>query len=264
MVDFVSMNVESLKAKDCNIGVWSFISHINHSCISNVERCFIGDMQIIRATRDIEADAELLISYKPALPFESYDEAQQRLSSWGFVCDCSLCLDRKATSEKVLLERKSLNKEFFQFLRSENPASNISKARRALKRLNRTYSATAKEPGAVRMELRTHYHLLGKILADAGKPSEAIEMILRGLEAMGFVITANPPRGVAKSSKSELHVRQWGQASWVSVYAFWVLYQAYESIAPENLAAARGYLELAYAMFVGEKDTVLDTFPGLG
>lgn len=221
-------------------------------------------MQIIRATSDIDEGAELFISYRPALPFESYDEAQKRLSMWGFICDCSLCLDRKATSEKVLLERKSLNKELLQFLGSENPASNISKARRVLKRLNWSYSAAAKEPGAVRMELWTYYHLLGKILTDAGKPSEAIEMILRGLEAMGFVITANPPRGDAKSSKPELRVRQWGQANWVSVYAFWVLYQAYESIAPENLAAARGYLELAYAMFVGEKDTVLDTFPGLG
>lgn len=133
-----------------------------------------------------------------------------------------------------------------------------------LKRLNRTYSAAAKEPGAVRMELWTHYHLLGKILAEAGKPSEAIEMILRGLEALGFVITANPPRGDSKSSKPELRVRRWGRANWVTVDAFRALYQAYKSIAPENLAAAKGYLELAYAMFVGEKDTVLDTFPGLG
>lgn len=255
------MDVKGLKENDRSIGIWSFISHINHSCISNVGRSFLGDMQIIRATRDIEAGADLLISYRPALPFEFYDDAKERLGGWGFVCDCALCLDRKTTPKKVLLERKLLSNEILPPMGSRNGASNIAKAQKALDRLNQTYSAPAREPGAIRMELWRHYHLLGQTIA---KPSEAIEMFLRGLEALGFIISARPRRGVAKSSKPELRVTQWGQATWTSVEAFWALNMAYKSIAPQNSAAAREYLELAYAMFVGEKDTVLDTYPGLG
>jgi len=41
-------------------GIWIISSYINHSCISNCRRSFIGDMQIIRATQDLHADTELV------------------------------------------------------------------------------------------------------------------------------------------------------------------------------------------------------------
>jgi hypothetical protein len=39
--------------------IWTQASYLNHSCVSNVRRAFIGDMMIVRASRDLETDTEL-------------------------------------------------------------------------------------------------------------------------------------------------------------------------------------------------------------
>lgn len=251
----------ALMASENNIGIWPFTSYINHSCIGNVKRSFIGDMQIVRAARDLEAGAELLVSYKPPLPLESYDKVQHGLRFWGFTCDCALCLDRKETPERVLTERKSLSQKFDLLL--QGGALNVAKAQKVLDRLGQTYSAAAMQPGALRLELSSPYFALGRALAAMGKPTQAIKMILRGLEAQGFVISASPRGGSEKSSKPELRVTQWGQSYWFPVEAFRALHRVYKTVAPENLTAARAYLELAYAMFVGEKESIRDIYPEL-
>ncbi|KIL88516.1 hypothetical protein FAVG1_08598 [Fusarium avenaceum] len=58
-------------------GIWLLASHINDSYISNCRRSFIGDMQIMRATRDLIADTKLFFYYRLPMPFESYQEAQK-------------------------------------------------------------------------------------------------------------------------------------------------------------------------------------------
>lgn len=220
-------------------------------------------MLIIRAARDLEAGAELLISYDPPLPLESHDEAQERVRHWGFACDCALCLDKKATHETVLLKRKTLSRELDQ-LKGRIQKHDIPKAQCMLDQLNETYSAGAREPGAVRLDLCGHYHFLATILTRMRRFPEAVEMNLKGLEAQGFVISAKPPDGGGKSFKPEFRIRQWGLSDLAAVLAFWALHLAYKRIAPENSKSARNYMELAYAMSVGEKETILDTFPGLG
>ncbi|PGH18369.1 hypothetical protein AJ79_00435 [Helicocarpus griseus UAMH5409] len=40
-------------------GIWPIASYINHSCNSNARGAFIGDMMIVRATRDIAANTEI-------------------------------------------------------------------------------------------------------------------------------------------------------------------------------------------------------------
>lgn len=220
-------------------------------------------MQIIRATRDLEAGAELLGWYNLPQRFESYEDAQKRLSGWGFTCNCALCLDRMTTAEKVFEKRASLSKELDLAMGQGTQAMGAAKAKRTLDQLNETYSAGAREPGAVRLELWNTYYVLGHILNDFGRPSEAIEMILTGLEALGFIISAHPRASVTKSSRSELRIRQWGMASTFLVDAFQILHLAYKKIAPENSKAARNYMEDAYSMVVGEKDTFLETYPDL-
>jgi hypothetical protein len=246
------------------MGVWSFISYINHSCISNVSRAFIGDMQIVRATRDLEAGSELLTAYKDVIPFESYGEAQQRLSHWGFTCDCALCLDTKATPENVILRRKSLFEDLKQCMGIGIQTGNTTKAHRTLNRLSQTYPATSKKPGAVRTEIAIACKAMGDVFINMGKNSKAIEVALKGLEALGFVISASPRRGVTESSKPEFRVKKWGKPiNMFTVDAFRILHLAYKTIAPENAPVARSYMETAYSMFVGEKETFLDMFPDM-
>lgn len=236
---------------------------MNHSCIGNARRSFIGDMQIVRATEDLEEGSELFVCYAYPCDFDSYDEAQKRLNQWGFTCDCALCLDRKATTNKMLMQRKSLLEDLGQLMESRARAGSVSHALKSLEKVNQTYSSAARSPGAVRLELRGPYIGLGAALVSIGRPSDAIEMTLKGLEALGFVISASPPRGRPKSRKPQLLIKQWGVANPISVNAFSTLYQAYKSIAPPLSAVARKYMETAYSMVMGEKDTFLDTFPGI-
>lgn len=260
---YMSADLNAGEIKPITIGVWSFISHINHSCISNSCRSFIGDMQIVRATKDLEAGTEVYAWYYDPMQFESIDQAQKHMSKWDFTCDCAFCIDRQMTTKKEHLKRESLLKDLNRFLDNGAKKDNILGAQKTLERLTETYSAAAKEPGAVRLELWGPCFILAKMLRIMEKPSEAIETVLKGLEALGFVISANPTRVVAKSSKPELRIRQWGLVDTLCVDAFHILHEAYRKIAPENSKAARDYMEVAYSMLVGEKDTFLDTYAGL-
>lgn len=257
----ISGDQNGMQMNSLTTGVWTFVSHINHSCNCNAASSFIGDMQIIRATRDLDAGTELLVSYTGPGGLDSYDEVQELLGHWGFTCDCVLCLDRKATSEEVFLKRKSLLRDFNQCVGVRDQPINIPKAQSLVDRLDQTYSAAAKEPGAFRMHVWYCCRPLGSVLVAMGNHAEAIEVTLKGLEAIGFVISANPRtgRGVTKSSKAELRITQWGLSLPFCMVAFQTLYLAYRTIAPENAAVARGYMEVAYSMWVGEKDTFLDT-----
>lgn len=229
--------------------------------MSNTRRSFIGDMQIVRATRDLEAGSELFFWYQSPHEFDSYDEAQKRLDNWGFNCDCALCLERKTTPKSVLLKRTSLWEDLKRFMGSDTQAINIPKAQRTLDKINQTYSTAARDPGGIRLELWDPCFALGRVLLATERAPEAIEMTLKGLEALGFVISASLPGVDPKSSKPELHIRQWGIANPFSVNAFLTLHEAYKRITPQLSAVARIYMEVAYSMVMGEKETILDTFP---
>ncbi len=85
-------------------GLWPFSALLNHSCISNVERCFIGDALIMRATVDMPAGTELTTSYVR----QGDPTATQKLRVfWGFECQCALCADERCTPP-IKLQRREL------------------------------------------------------------------------------------------------------------------------------------------------------------
>lgn len=53
------------KYKQHSCGIWINASYINHSCINNCHRTFIGDVMIVRATKDLKANTELRFCYQP-------------------------------------------------------------------------------------------------------------------------------------------------------------------------------------------------------
>ncbi|KAK7703465.1 hypothetical protein SLS64_009135 [Diaporthe eres] len=218
--DLVSIDDEDQDDDVSNVGVWHLISHINYSCISNTSRSFIGDMQIVRATRDLEKGSELFMSYQASFDVDSYEEAR-------------LMDIPNAQLEKML------------------------------ESLEQTYSDTAKMSGGLRLELCVSYFTFGSELLAVEKPSEAIEVILKGLEALGFVISASPPRGGPKSSEPELLIKQWGMTYQPTVDAFIALHRAYKRVAPELSVVARTYAAVAYTMVMGEKETIVDSFPDM-
>lgn len=254
------MNEKRQDARYTSAGVWCLISHMNHSCISNTSRSFIGDMQIVRATRDIEDGSELFTCYMLSYDLDSYEKAQDRLRRWGFTCHCALCLDRNVTPKRVRTQRESLLLNFAKLMMEDRTRPDIPNAQKTLEILEQTYS-----PTAIRREASIPYFALGAALLTMDKPSEAIEMTLKGLEALGFVISASPPRRRPKSSKPRLRIKQWGMAVAYSANAFLILHRAYKKVAPELKLSvvARDYLVVAYTMNLGEKTTIRDSIPDL-
>ncbi|PFH59061.1 hypothetical protein XA68_12879 [Ophiocordyceps unilateralis] len=236
-------------------GIWLLASHINHSCVANCRRSFIGDMQIVRATKDLPAGSELVFFYHPPLPYQSYKEAQAKLSPWGFTCDCELCQIGKATTGAALKRRKDLRSDLSKAMDHSVGAANAAGAKQVLKKMAKTYPAAG--GSSVRLELWDPYFALGGALVSAGKPVAGVEMLVRGFEALGFDITARAP---VSGKGTKLEVRRWGQACEWTPFAFFKLCKAFEVLAPELCAVAKTYFETAYIMVVGEGSTAKGFF----
>lgn len=100
------------KAGYPSTGLWMTASYTNHACVGNAMRSFIGDMMIMRATRDITKGEEILMPYR--LPDISHRETQIELRKiWGFTCDCPLSIAEAKTSEDQLDERDRLATEIW-------------------------------------------------------------------------------------------------------------------------------------------------------
>ncbi|KAJ4016210.1 hypothetical protein NW766_004401 [Fusarium irregulare] len=236
-------------------GIWLIASRINHSCVGNCRRSFIGDMQIVRATRDLAADTELFFSYRLPVPFESYQEAQKGLNHWGFTCDCELCLGKKVTSKSVLQKRKAFAGDLKKLL-GHPDSGNRAKAIRLIKALEKTYPTN--NDCAMRLELCELYFAQGAHMLENNQLTDAAKMILRGLEALGHSIIACPPNDI--TDRPRLEIQRWGVANDAVPWAFCNLANVYRQLAPELCSAAEHYAEVSYAMVVGEKETWPEVF----
>ena len=57
-----------------NTGIWIVPSYLNNSCLANSVRLFLSDFIMIYASRDIEKDEEITISYKSSQSYKSHKE----------------------------------------------------------------------------------------------------------------------------------------------------------------------------------------------
>ncbi|KAF4984516.1 hypothetical protein FZEAL_312 [Fusarium zealandicum] len=240
-------------------GIWLLASRINHSCVGNCRRSFIGDMQIVRATRDLPAGTELFFCYRAPIPLESYDEAQKGLANWGFKCGCELCVDRKATLYSALQKRKRIIKDIATLF--DNPGiPSPRKARRFIEKLEETYPE--KGGSSVRLELPEPCFALASVFATNNQQQKAVEMIVKGLGALGYSLTACLPGDPADAPR--LEVKRWGIGNESVPWAFFNLSKAYRQIAPQLCSVAENYAGLSYGIVVGERETCRDVFPGVG
>ncbi|EAQ92037.1 hypothetical protein CHGG_00272 [Chaetomium globosum CBS 148.51] len=145
--DIISRNAFGVGGKDGQgsqgggAGLWPWAALINHSCIPNSEREFVGDLMVIRATKNIAKGEEIVHSYDES---GVYDDRQRALmTTWGFECSCALCAVEKAEDPTVLEKRRTLTKEVYAFLKSVGSSANrklaTSKAKRLAKTIDETY-----------------------------------------------------------------------------------------------------------------------------
>lgn len=240
-------------------GIWLLASRINHSCMSNCRRAFIGDMQIIRATKDLPAGTELVFSYEIPNAVDDYDEAQDRLKHWGFWCDCEICMDKIMTPRETLLRRKAICGLLRSVLKGPE-GTDVFQTILRLNQLEETYEDP--KTTSIRLPLWDPYFSLGAALAQDKKPADGVKMFVKGLEALGYTVTAVLPVGKNKDKKAEFEIKQWGLATEYTSWVFGMIFDAYKELAPEILDCVAGYVEAAYSMVVGERETAWKEFKG--
>jgi hypothetical protein len=232
--------------------IWPMASYINHSCVSNARRSFIGDMMIVRATEDLDADTEVVFWYKS--PFDSEPGKQQvDFGHWGFKCSCVMCQDLRATGDITLAKRKRLRANVLKSVESrKNP--NGAKLEAIMSELAETYGRPALE--APRVMLWDLYIALSRVYAVEHQPEKAINTALKALESLGYVIDGGT---LPRELSTPLTVKKWGLMADSLVGCWMILSRMYREVAPDLAASAKGYAILTYKICVGEDETFEST-----
>lgn len=228
-------------------GVWLKASTINHSCFANVRRAFIGDLLIVRASRDVPADTELTFTYNR--PNGDGDDMQTGLVNWGFQCECAICIDWKETSPEAKMERKKLLTDLQTSLSKSN--FNAAAAETVLTSIQKTYKQPATE--VPRFVLCDPYFRLACHYLDMRDGPKVVSASLKFLESLGFVIKNGALGG---SPRNVFRVEKWGVMVDDVVKAFVLLWNTYYGFQQEqNLAVVADYGRIAYMICVGEDET---------
>ncbi|TKA63010.1 hypothetical protein B0A55_10430 [Friedmanniomyces simplex] len=112
MKTIVPAGTDSAKAMNIpdNCALFSYASLVNHSCLPNATRVFIGDAIVLRATRAIRKGEEILHSY--VMPTVDVAVRHTRMELiWGFRCDCTLCKVEGRESDDIRQRRAAVVEE---------------------------------------------------------------------------------------------------------------------------------------------------------
>ena len=233
-------------------GIFIKASHINHSCHSNARRSFIGDMIIVRATRDIPADTEISFWYALPEPGRTWEKTQEKLRHWGFQCSCIWCRQDKKTVKKIHTKRKVLLEDLKATFEASGD-SNLPKAERLLAAIEKTYFAPAQD--VPRLELPDPYLLLTRIYNSHNRPQTAIQTAFKVLTSLGFVIAHHSPDSLVSS----FEVLRWGLAQGEVLETWTHLWTACGKVAPHLCEKAEEYARISYKICIGEDDTFDET-----
>ncbi|OQD61514.1 hypothetical protein PENPOL_c016G08758 [Penicillium polonicum] len=236
-------------------GVWSLASYINHSCLSNARRSFIGDMMIVRASRDLPSNTEITFWYKSPISRDP-KECPVNLQHWGFKCDCLLCQETRSAGSSVLSNRNRISADLQRLFKTSK--MNLRKIEDRISNLAGTYSRPASE--VPHLTLESPYMSLAAIYASSRKLEKSVEFGLKALESLGFVIKGGNPPYV---SNAPLIVKKWGLMNDGVVGCWMILCLAYRELAPTLASQAEGYARVSYKICVGEDETFDKTYSRL-
>lgn len=234
-----------IMAKFTCLGIWPSASYINHACVSNVRRSFIGDMMIVRAAQDLPANTELTFWYK--VPSNAY---LTDTSHWGFECSCALCRNVRGTAGHVRRRRVHLRARIWSSVR-RNHSLERDEIEELLRELAGTYVESARV--APHFAIGDLHFAVARLFSRDGDTEKGIGYTMKGFEALGFEIEGFEPRG-------ELLVKRWGVVIDEQVGAWVLLYIAFLEVAPELAEMADHYARLTYKICVGEEDSFDDIY----
>lgn len=103
-------------------GLWPHASRMNHACVPNTARSFVGDMLVSRALRDVKPGEELVHNYANIKAQHARRQAEFG-SSWGFACACALCAAEARSADERAGRRAQLLAQMEKLASKKPPAA---------------------------------------------------------------------------------------------------------------------------------------------
>lgn len=222
-------------------GLWPHASYMNHSCVPNTMRSFLGDLLVSRATRDVAEGEELFHQYVPVKALPDVRQAQF-LAGWGFACRCALCAAEEKGSKEMLDKRKEVLGKIERACGKKAPDkglvpdSAIRNVERLARQLEELYEADVYE-GLPRLALV--YPVNWLVDAHKGRKAHAkvVRYALRLLREFGF---RAPVEDGVDWQPREIYSGEGGGASLMTIHVVTALKsasEAYKALGRDGLAA---------------------------
>ena len=242
-------------------------SYINHACMSNCRSIVIGDMHIVRATRDLPAGTELRFLYAWPSSTDDYTAIQKNFQHWKFTCDCGMCIAAKNTSGAFMQRRLESRERAFSFLQDLEHTEHINMeyAEDCLYEMELTYPMKASSaPRIAAAEVGIH---IAREFCVRGEVSQRKGLIAKGkremrkvflaaskvLENLGFIIEKVEGEDDYIPRRCILH---WGIAVHGIVECMAVIW-SYHLLngTPELAQQFQEFAKTAYRIIYGEDET---------
>ncbi|KAK6074601.1 hypothetical protein SCUP234_08131 [Seiridium cupressi] len=129
----VKTEILNASTAGASAGLFTRASLVNHSCIPNAARSFLGDLIILRAAKDIKKGQEITLAYvRRNFPGLNLKTLQEMITEgFGFSCKCGLCEADKHCISETLASRSALVNELIQQIISSFPLANMAPPRMA-------------------------------------------------------------------------------------------------------------------------------------
>ncbi|KAE9362710.1 SET domain-containing protein [Stipitochalara longipes BDJ] len=231
-------------------GIWLKSPLINHSCDPTCRRSFLGDLQIIRAARDLLAGTELTFSYLGTVekgPEDPMSLNKRLLDGWGFECSCPICVADRELTPAIKSRRLEPLEEFDTI--SKN---NLKRRRDVLQKLESTYSRSPTEVPRPQMWLPLFSLVPLYATGKHGNPEKLVDQVLATFASAGYIIKGAklldvheyPPR---------IKVEKWGMPNEGATSAWLTLRNAYKVIDDAHRAdQAKELARVTWMLLVGE------------
>ncbi|KAG8995510.1 hypothetical protein FRB90_000169 [Tulasnella sp. 427] len=173
----------SKKESDHPDALFLLPSLFNHSCDPNAAWVCIGDIMVVRATRDISKGSEVLISYRPGE--SSFIKRQEKLKHYFGKCTCGLCALDRADGESLCKKRDDLEAKISTW-------DTVSEARQGIQNLEQTYKKKRKHHDPTMTHAQFH---LARVQLQDGDVTGFFRTAMSALEQAGLKIIDKSIKG---------------------------------------------------------------------
>ena len=231
------------------------MSYINHSCLPNSVRTFLGDVLLLRATRNIAEGEEITAQYvAPELVLE--ERQHKFMGTWGFACDCTLCTVDARVGNKVEGERMVIFEELKSVAQKLGNTPTVTALKKFAKRLRNLEALYNEDTYAELPRLCLVHPTL--FLTEAWRALKNMDKMLESatklLKYFGILV---------RSEGDKLEVRKkYGLVNVETVRALKYMAEGYESKGMEALAGEVRKVARVWFMIITGTDVGFEDFLG--